>query len=128
MFNFLSAVRHEPEIDAWLSQDPVEMFALARKWFNAIRDCGEDVNELIHDGCPVACVGAAAFAYVNVFSKHVNVGFFNGNELDDPGSLLEGTGKRMRHVKVRPGVEIDEHTLTNLINQAYRSMRERVKS
>ena len=38
-----------------------------------------------------------------------------GNELVDPKGLLEGTGKRMRHVKVRPEVEIDEQALADLI-------------
>lgn len=128
MFNFANAVRHEPEIDAWFSQDPVEKFAIARKWFNVMRDCGKDIHELIHDGCPVACVGSTAFAYVNVFSKHINVGFFNGNELEDPSELLEGTGKRMRHVKIRPGVDIDNQALTKLIDQSYRLVQENKKS
>ncbi|MEI9965905.1 MAG: DUF1801 domain-containing protein [Caulobacteraceae bacterium] len=53
----------------------------------------------MHDGHPTACVGDAAFAYVDAFRAHVNVGFFHGAALDDPAGLLEGTGKRMRHVK-----------------------------
>jgi hypothetical protein len=35
------------------------------------------VQELLHDGCPVACLGDAPFGYVNVFTSHVNVGFFH---------------------------------------------------
>jgi hypothetical protein len=38
-----------------------------------------------------------------VFTAHVNVGFFRGAELSDPNGLLQGTGKFMRHVKLRPG-------------------------
>ena len=68
-----------------------------------MRACGDDVRELIHDGCPVACVEDAPFAYVNSFKSHVNVGFFNGASLDDPARLSEGSGKRMRHVKLKPG-------------------------
>jgi hypothetical protein len=40
----------------------------------------------------------ASFDYVNVFKAHVNVGFFQGTALPDPAKLLEGTGKRIRHV------------------------------
>ncbi|MGV3590705.1 MAG: DUF1801 domain-containing protein [Gammaproteobacteria bacterium] len=123
MFHFPNAVRHEPEVDAWLSGDPPELYALAREWFTHFRNCGADVNELIHDGCPVACVGDLAFGYVNVFKKHVNVGFFNGAALADPGELLEGSGKRMRHVKLRVGEAVDRRALVALINKAYKDAR-----
>lgn len=118
-FRFSTAVRHNPDIDEWLSGEPVELYAIAREWFKEMRNCGSSVRELLHDGCPVACVEDAAFAYVNVFKSHVNVGFFLGADLKDPDSLLEGTGKRMRHVKLRPNVKINKESLRKLINQAY---------
>jgi hypothetical protein len=90
-----------------------------------MRECGDDVRELMHDGCPVACVRDAPFAYVNVFKAHVNIGFFLGAELDDPMGLLEGTGRRMRHVKVKPGTDIDVAALSALIDDAYADMRSR---
>lgn len=74
-----------------------------RLWFERMRDCGTDVRELLHDGCPVVCVGDAPFAYVNAFKAHASVGFFYGAMLADPAGLLEGEGKRMRHAKLRPG-------------------------
>lgn len=123
MFRFPSAVRHNPDIDAWLSGDPPELYALAREWFTVFRNCGADVNELLHDGCPVACVGDLAFGYVNVFRKHVNVGFFNGSTLSDPNGLLEGTGKLMRHVKLRPGEAVNKRALAALIRNACRDAR-----
>jgi hypothetical protein len=123
LFRFADAVRHQHSIDEWLSGEPHELFALARQWFMQFRKCGEDVRELIHDGCPVACVGDAAFGYVNVFKHHVNVGFFNGASLPDPQQLLEGSGKRMRHVKVRPGDAIDARALQELIKLAYVDMK-----
>jgi hypothetical protein len=73
----------------------------------------------LHDGHPTVCVGDAAFAYVNAFKAHVNVGFFHGAELADPDALLEGTGKFMRHVKLRPGDEIDAAALQRLIEVSY---------
>ena len=90
-----------------------------------MRQCGADVRELLHDGCPTACVGDAAFAYVNAFSGHAAVGFFNGSALPDPAGLLEGTGKRMRHVKLRPGLHIDEKALGALIVESYQNVRRR---
>jgi hypothetical protein len=92
-----------------------------------MRDCGEDVRELMHDGCPVACVKDAPFGYVNAFKDHVNVGFFHGAALEDPAGLLEGTGKRMRHVKLKPGCEIDGAALCELISAAYLDIRARLE-
>jgi hypothetical protein len=70
----------------------------------------------------------AAFGYVNVFTAHVNVGFFRGAELDDPAGLLEGSGRFMRHVKLGPGRDVDVEALTTLIETAYSDMQRRVKA
>jgi hypothetical protein len=99
--------------------------AIAQHWFEVMRDCGDDVRELLHDGHPTACVGDAAFAYVNAFNAHVNVGFFRGAEIADPKGLLEGTGKFMRHVKLRPERDVDATALMKLIETAYTDMKGR---
>lgn len=126
LFIFKAATRHQERIDEWLSGDPPELFALAREWFTKFRLCGDDVKELLHDGCPTACVGNAAFGYVNVFKSHVNVGFFTGALLADPKQMLEGTGKRMRHVKIKPDTSIDSRALGNLIEAAYQDVKSRL--
>lgn len=41
------------------------------------------------------------YAYIAPQTKHVNLGFYHGSELADPTGLLEGTGKHLRHVKIR---------------------------
>ena len=125
LFKLSGAVEHSPAIDEWLYSEPGALFSIARAWFTQMRGCGKDVRELIHDGCPVACVNDAAFGYVNVFKKHVNVGFFNGAFLDDPYKLLAGTGKRMRHVKLRLEADADAQALAELIRQAYLDVKRR---
>ena len=126
LMRFSGSVARDSRIDAWLKQHPVELSVIATRWFEVMRKCGADVRELLHDGHPTACIGDAAFAYVNVFWAHVNVGFFRGAEIADPGRLLEGTGKLMRHVKLRPGADIDAAALTQLIGTAYADMKARV--
>jgi hypothetical protein len=123
---FPSAVRRDPGVDAWFARPDDELRRLAQPWFERMRGCGADVRELMQDGWPTACVGDAAFGYVAAFSAHVNVGFFQGATLADPAGLLEGSGKRMRHVKVRWGEPIDAEALTELIAAAYRDIRRRV--
>ena len=104
-----------------------ELGAIAQRWFEIMRDSGADVRELLHDGHPTACVGDAAFGYVNAFKAHVNVGFFRGAELSDPSDLLEGTGKFMRHVKLRPESDVDATALMKLIETAYTDIKGRLK-
>ena len=105
-----------------------ELGAIAQRWFEVIRDCGGDVRELLHDGHPTACVGDAAFAYVNAFTAHVNVGFFRGAEIADPEGLLEGTGRFMRHVKLRPDRDVDTAALMKLIEAAHARVKECMKA
>ena len=123
LFTLPNAVRRDAAIDEWMDEQPEELAAIARAWFDVMRGCGEDVRELIHDDQPTACVGDAAFGYVDAFTAHVNVGFFCGSELADPTGLLQGTGKFMRHVKIRPGQRVDERRLTELIEAAYAETR-----
>ena len=126
LLRFPSAVRRDPRIEAWFSEftDPHRLMTHA--WFERMRACGADVRELLHDGCPVACVGDAPFGYVNAFKAHANVGFFHGAVLADPTGLLQGSGKRMRHVKLSPGKDLDDAALSNLIAAAYADIRARL--
>jgi hypothetical protein len=126
LFHFPEATLNHPDVDEWLSGNPPELFSIAREWFAQFRLCGDDVRELIHDGCPVACVEDAAFGYVNVFRSHVNIGFYTGAFLPDAHQLLEGSRKRMRHIKVRPGQPCDVAAITDLINSAYRNVKARL--
>jgi hypothetical protein len=125
LFLLPSAVRRDPAVEAWFDLlDP--MRAMVQPWFERIRALGEDVTECLHDHMPTACVGEAAFAYVNAFTAHAAIGFFHGSNLPDPSGLLEGSGKRMRHVKLKPGTEVDEAALQALIEAAYGDVRARV--
>lgn len=128
MLRFPGGTSRDPAIERWLSERPGELAAIARRWFEVMRGCGNDVRELLHDGHPTACIGDAAFGYVNAFTAHVNVGFFRGAELVDPAGLLEGSGRFMRHVKLGPGRDVDAQALTALIEAAYAEMQRRVKA
>ena len=128
LLRFDGAVEHDPAIDAWMKEHQGELGGIAREWFEAMRRCGDEVRELLHDGCPVACLGDAPFGYVNVFTSHVNVGFFHGAALPDPAHLFQGSGKFMRHVKLRPGAAADAASLSRLIETAYSDIKARVES
>jgi hypothetical protein len=125
LFRFPGALRRDPEVEAWFarSDDPVR--TMVRPWFERLRACGPDVRELMHDGRPTLCAGDAAFAYVDAFAAHASIGFFQGAQIPDPACLLQGAGKRMRHVKLPWGALVDEAALEALITTAYRDMQAR---
>ena len=84
ILRFPSAVKRDPAVDAWLGAQRADLRPLAETWFVRMRQCGTNVRELMHDGCPTACVDDAAFGYVNAFKEHVNVGFLFGALLEVP--------------------------------------------
>jgi len=128
LLTFDGAVARDTAIDAWLKKHKGELGAIAQQWFDVMRNCGDEVRELLHDGCPVACLGDTPFGYVNVFTAHVNVGFYHGAALPDPARLLQGSGRFMRHVKLQPGTASNTAALTRLIEVAYADIKARVEN
>lgn len=125
LFRFPDAVRRNPDVDAWVARgDPLRL--MVQPWLEELRGCGTDIRELIHDGRPTVCADDAAFAYADAFAAHSNLGFFYGAFLEDPAGLLQGAGKRMRHVKLRWGEPPDAAALRKLIAAAYRDIRRRL--
>jgi len=125
---FNGAVERDPAVDAWMKEHAGELGDIARQWFAVMRKCGDEVRELLHDGCPVASLGDAPFGYVNVFTSYVHVGFFHGAALPDPARLLQGSGKFMRHVKLWPGTDTNAAALSRLVDAAYSDIKSRVEN
>ena len=128
LLRFNGTVERDPAIAAWMKRHAGDLGSVARHWFTAMRECGDEAREVLHDGCPTVCLGDAAFGYVAVFSSHVNVGFFQGAGLHDPVRLLQGSGKRMRHAKLKAGSAIDEGALHRLIEAAYADIKARIEN
>ena len=125
---FPGSLERDPAIEGWMREHAGALGAIAQRWFEVMRNCGDDVRELLHDGHPTACVDDAAFGYVDAFTAHVNVGFFRGAEIPDPEGLLEGAGRFMRHVKLRPERDVDRAALEKLIETAYADMKARLNA
>src|ERR1700722_6310918 len=128
LLRFDGAVERDPAIERWIKGHRGELGEIARRWFEVMRGCGDEVREVFHDGRANACLGDVPFTYVGVFTAHVNVGFFYGAALEDPAGLLQGSGKRMRHVKLKPRMEENDEALTRLIEAAYLDVKARVEN
>jgi len=64
------------------------------------------------------------YAYILPHKNWVNLGFYQGADLADPAGLLEGTGARMRHVKIRSVDDANQPAVQALIRQALDKRRE----
>lgn len=126
LFPLPGALPRHPAVQAWFRARPGPLGALALQGFELLRGSGPGVAELLHDGQPTACVDGMALGYVNAFRAHVNLGFFLGAGLDDPAGLLQGSGRFMRHVKLRPGEPADPAALQALVAQAYADLKARL--
>jgi hypothetical protein len=63
------------------------------------------------------------YAYIAVQSLHINLGFYHGSSLADPAGLLEGTGKELRHVKIRDISSAGSVAIASLLRQAIAERR-----
>lgn len=125
VFHYPAAREADAGVAHWFAvPDPLR--ALLLPWHAAARARGPDTRELLHDGRPTICAGDGAFLYLDAYAAHGAIGFFFGAELADPAGLLEGSGKRMRHVKLRPGRMPEEAALSALIEAAYRDISRRI--
>ncbi|MBM4427570.1 MAG: DUF1801 domain-containing protein [Chloroflexi bacterium] len=67
------------------------------------------------------------YVYIMPLKDSVNLGFFHGANLNDPKGLLEGTGAKMRHVKIRLLTDIKNAEITALIRAAIRERKTALK-
>ena len=110
----------------WIAGKPEAYRPMANELWKTIQSCGNDVQGIFHDGHPIACVQNAPFTYINVFSKHMNLGFFYGVELEDSTGMLQGTGKRMRHIKLFADSAFPKTEINWLIQHSYLDIKQRL--
>ena len=103
------------------SEEVVKVALAARK---AVLKSAGQCSELIYE---TYCISNAfsftgkqgqGFIHIATYAKHVNLGFDRGNELDDPDELLEGTGKRIRHIRLSSALDIKQDSIIRLIAAA----------
>ena len=67
---------------------------------------------------PVYSSENGGICYIAALKNHINLGFDDGAQIEDPRGLLQGNGKSMRHVKLRVAEDIDEDYLSDLVRKA----------
>ena len=84
---------------------------------DVVREAAPDAEEAIKWSQPVYSHNGP-FCYFKAFKKHINFGFWRGAQMSDPSSLLQGTGGKMRHVKITSLDDIQPDVFKTLVRTA----------
>lgn len=94
-----------------------------------------DCNELIYDNYNAVAIGYSTtdrqkelYCHIAVYSKYVNIGFNKGTVLDDPKSLLKGTGISIRHITVPDFAIFPDKYVKGLLKQAFKLSLEQLEN
>lgn len=106
--------RLDPQVDEWIEGlgEPVQ--AIVKRLRGVVFEAYPEIDEGIKWSKP-SYSKEGLVCYMQTAKSHVNFGFYRGTELEDRNNLLEGDGKKMRHVRIRKADEIDEEKLKFLI-------------
>jgi hypothetical protein len=110
-----------------------EIRPIARRLREIVADIDPNHVEVVRLGDRAATFGVGpkkmseAYTYILPHNKWVNLGFFRGSLLPDPAGLLEGTGAKMRHVKIRSVAEAEQAAVRRLIEVSLAERKEALK-
>lgn len=116
-------------IDEVLAETSDELRAICLRLRAIIAEADPDAVEMPRPGDRALSYGLSerkmkdGYAYISPQRGYVNLGFYQGVDLPDPEGLLEGTGKRLRHVKVRSLADADRAAVRDLVAAAVAERR-----
>ena len=109
---------------------PAKLHAPMRALRELIVRLHSDVFEVVRLGDRAATYGVGprkmsdGYAYILPYQSWVNLGFYRGADLADPAELLEGTGAKMRHIKIRSLDDMKRAAVRALLIQALRERQD----
>ena len=118
-----------------MNAPPKELLRFLKRFDPAIRDLALDLREVVlkvleppNESVLDVYVLAMNYGfsermkdqvvYIGVYSKHINLGFHWGARLDDPERILEGSGKQMRHIKIKSKADLGNPVLRDYLLRA----------
>jgi len=113
------------ELEAFLQAFPPRIGRLFLATRRAVLIEAPEANELVYDAYNAVSAACAftsrlkeAFCHVAAYSSHVNLGFNKGAELRDPFGVLQGSGARIRHIRIDDPADLRATPLAALLRAA----------
>ena len=114
-----------PELLSFLAPYPRSVQDLALAMRGMMLEEAPSAVESIYDAYNAVALGYSftgrlkdSFCHIAVYSAHVNLGFNRGATLPDPQSVLQGSGKNVRHIKIQDRHELDQPWLRRYVRAA----------
>jgi len=107
-------------IDLYVDAKPAELRDVAEKLRKLVKKTVKGTRESVNSWKIPTFESNGPMCFFIVGKYHVTFGFLRGTSLRDPGELLEGTGKNLRHVKLRSAEDVGTPELRKLIEAAAR--------
>lgn len=113
-----------------MSNRPDEVVEIALAARAAVKKAAKGVSEMIYATYAISSVATftgklgQAFIHISTYANHVNLGFNHGAKLVDEDSILEGTGKQIRHVRLNSKADLKKPAVKKLIVAAIEQGRE----
>ena len=106
-------------VDSWMSELDPSLRQIAETLRNIVLSAEPELRESVKWSNPIYEKNGKVF-YIAATDRYATLGFFNGVALTDPGGKIEGTGAKMRHVKVRSLEDIDMNQFSSWAEEAVR--------
>ena len=103
-------MNYNEKVSAYIDKATEEQIPLLEKLRKLIHESVTGVSEEIKWGMPVFAK-TKDFAYLRFAKKHITLGFYHVDQIDDPEGLLEGSGNKLKHIKIRKKEDIREEIL-----------------
>ncbi|MDD2353652.1 MAG: DUF1801 domain-containing protein [Atribacterota bacterium] len=112
-------VRTINEVDQFIKNLPNDIKVITKKLRKVILNSSPKLEEEFKWSMPNYSYNGLV-CYLQTAQKHVNIGFQKGNELQkkDINNLLQGTGKTMRHIRIKKFEDIKPEAISSLIQEA----------
>lgn len=107
----------EKTVDGYIAGLSEDQAAIVTRLRTLIQQAAPDAQETFKWSQPVYEQGGP-FCYIKAFKSTVNFGFWRGVDLKAPDGLLQGSGEKMRHIKLAQTNEIDPTVFADLVHQA----------
>jgi hypothetical protein len=115
-------VSQDPAAAEWLERNlvgkPSVLRGISKRLRELVREALPEVTERLNPWHVYSFGGRQDFCYLAVYRQHVSLGFIKGTSLRDPGQLLEGTGKDLRHIKFQRAEDLTRTGLRELVVEA----------
>ena len=102
------------EVTAYIERSPEDQGAILSKLRTLIFSISSEVSEQYKWSRPVYAIDKD-FCYLQATKKHVTLGFFDFQKIETNAHLIEGTGKSMRHVKLKNSTQIETLKLKEML-------------